>query len=362
MMRWLIASSLRFRGHVVALAAGVLTLGITQLPKTSVRVEAPATRERGGVRMRYLRSVSAIAGLLLILSATACDGDPPQAATASETPGATSASEAPATDEGSPAAISAKGFDPNNFDDDSATVDNEWFPLVPGTRYVWVGRAFADDGRRIDRRVVFTVTDLTKVIGGVRAVVGWDRDFNDGELGESELIFFAQDKYGNVWHLGEYVEHWNDGEFEGGRVWVVGDPEGSKAGVAMGAEPALGTSSYSQGFAPPPWFWNDLSRVSDVGVRTCVPVDCFDDALVIEEFEPRVPGAYQLKYYAEGVGNIRVGWRGPNEEEREVMVLAKFLHLSPRVLAEARAEALALEHRAYAYARTQPAEPRAEDP
>jgi hypothetical protein len=85
---------------------------------------------------------------------------------------------------------------------------------------------------------------------------------------------------------GLYVEPYDEeGEFEGGRVWVVGDPEGSKAGIAMKAEPELSTHSYSHGYALPPWFWDDRSRVYDTGVRTCVPVDCFDNTLVIEEFE-----------------------------------------------------------------------------
>jgi hypothetical protein len=39
-----------------------------------------------------------------------------------------------------------------------------------------------------------------------------------------------------------------------------------------------------------------------VGQNTCVPVECYEDVLVIEEFERNKPGAYQLKYYAPGVG------------------------------------------------------------
>jgi hypothetical protein len=78
---------------------------------------------------------------------------------------------------------------------------------------------------------------------------------------------------------------------------------------------------------------------------------------VIDEFEPSIPGAHQLKYYARDVGNVRVGWFGRNEEEREVMVLVKFVQLSPIALEKVRAKALELEHRAYAYARTPPAEP-----
>jgi hypothetical protein len=311
---------------------------------------------RGGPRHRARRLQVALITvvMLLVLSATACGAD--RSADATSGPAAAVASGTPAAGEGSPSV--PKKFDPGLFGEDSANVDNEWFPLVPGTRYVWEGRAFDDEGTRVDRKVNFTVTDLTKVLGGVRAVVGWDRDYNDGGLDESELIFFAQDKYGNVWHLGEYVEHYSDGEFDGGRFWMVGEPEGTQAGIFMPANPQAGDPSFSQGFAPPPWFWNDRSRVYDTGVRTCVPVDCYNDALVMEEFEPRFKGAFQLKYYAPGVGNIRVGWRGRNEEEREVMVLEEFFHLTSEALDAARTQVLAQEHRAYAYSQTAPAEQR----
>ena len=47
------------------------------------------------------------------------------------------------------------------------------------------------------------------------------------------------------------------------------------------------------------------------------------------EFERNKPGAYQLKYYAPGVGDVRVGWRGPEEEEKEGLELVKDVRLSP---------------------------------
>ncbi|MGH2539541.1 MAG: hypothetical protein ACRDGK_03380, partial [Actinomycetota bacterium] len=210
------------------------------------------------------RGSLALLAVLLVLAA--CDSEPQNESDAGAN-GSAAATSPPATVPAS--STEGNGFDPANFDADSATVDNPWFPLEPGTRYVWEGRAFDDEGQRVERRVEFIVTDLTKVVGGVRAVVGWDRDFNDGSMEESELIFYAQDKDGNVWHLGEYVEHWAEKELDGGRAWVVGYPEGAKAGIAMYAEPAAGTPQYSQGFAPPPWFWDDHARVSDEGVRTC---------------------------------------------------------------------------------------------
>jgi hypothetical protein len=81
--------------------------------------------------------------------------------------------------------------------------------------------------------------------------------------------------------------------------------------------------------------------------KSCVPVDCYDEVLVIEEFERNMPGAYQLKYYAPGVGDIRVGWRGPEEEEKEGLELVKDVSLSPQGVAKARAGALELEKHAY---------------
>ena len=79
-----------------------------------------------------------------------------------------------------------------------------------------------------------------------------------------------------------------------------------------------------------------------------------------EEFNPDEPGAFQLKYYAAGVGNVRVGWRGAKEEEKETLELVDLNHLSPEALAEVRRKALAMDGRAYerseAYRETPPAE------
>jgi len=83
-------------------------------------------------------------------------------------------------------------------------------------------------------------------------------------------------------------------------------------------------------------------------------VGCSGDAIVIEEFEPRFRGAFQLKYYAPGVGNTRVGWRGDDEEQEE-MVLTEFTHLGPDAMAKVRAQVLEQEERGLSYGRTEPA-------
>ena len=293
------------------------------------------------------RRTSVALALVLIVGSASCG----RVSTAERSGDATA--DRVGSDVSTAAGIRAGDFDPSLFDENSANIDNEWWPLTPGKRFVWEGRAF-ENGQRVDRRVVFTVTDLTKVIAGVRTRVGWDRDFNNGKLGESELIFLAQDMAGNVWHLGQYREVYED-EFVGGRIWVVGDPVGAEAGILMLADPQLG-DHYSEGFAPPPWDWDDRARVYATGAHVCVPMACYDDVLIIDEFEPSVPGAHQLKYYASGVGDIKVGWYGKHEDEREVMVLTKSFALDAVAMVAARDQALQLEYRGYAYGRTAPAE------
>ena len=244
-------------------------------------------------------------------------------------------------------------FARNNFDR-STNIDNKWLPLKPGTQYVYKG--YTQEGKkRVPHRVVFTVTDLTKVIDGVRAVVCWDTDYSAGQLVETELIFFAQDNDGNVWHLGQYRETYDELEFVGGRAWLAGI-EGARAGIFMKAAPRPGTPSYSQGYAPSPYNWTDRAKVDQVGQKTCVPSGCYEDVLVIAESSKEELDAHQLKYYARGVGNVRVGWRGKGEKTRETLELIEVVKLGPEDLAKARAEALELEKRAYTYGRTPPAE------
>ena len=253
--------------------------------------------------------------------------------------------------------IAASDFGRMRFDR-STTIDNAWFPLRPGTQLVFDGSQRGDGGR-IHHRQVFTVTDLTKVVDGVRTLIIWDRDYTEGRLVETELTFFAQDNRGNVWHLGQYPEVFENGKFVEAPAWLAG-MKGGKAGIEMKAAPRLRAPDYSEGFAPPPINWVDHAKVYRTGAATCVPAGCYRNVLVIREFETGKPEAYQVKYFARGVGNVRVGWAGRKDEDREILVLVKVNHLGPQALARIRAGALQLEKSAYkrskqVYGRTRPA-------
>jgi hypothetical protein len=261
-----------------------------------------------------------------------------------------------AEEEGVPQELA--GFDANQFAD-STTVDNAWFPLQPGTRFVYEGSTVEDDGEVVPHRVEIYVTDLTKLIGDVRAVVTWDLDYTNDELVEAELAFYAQDDAGNVWRMGEYPEEYEDGEIVDAPTWIHG-LAGAHAGIHMQADPQPGTPSYAQGWGPAV-DWTDRGQVDQVGQETCVPVDCYEDVLIIAETSASEPDAAQLKYFARGVGNVRVGWRGEGEKTQEVLELVEYGQLSPEEMEEVRGQALALEESAYAqsedvYAQTPPAE------
>ncbi len=251
-----------------------------------------------------------------------------------------------------------EAFDPKKFSR-STLIANEWMPLKPGTRLVYEGTTIEDDGTAAPHRVVINVTDLTKVIGGICTVVSWDLDYSSNELVEAELAFFAQDDDGNVWRMGEYPEEYEDGKVVAALAWLHG-LENARAGIEMWAKPQLGTPSYSQGWAPAVG-WTDRGKVDQVGQKTCVPLRCYEDVLVIAETSKVEPDAHQLKYYARGVGSVRVGWRGKGEKTKETLELVKVESLGPEALAQVRAKALELEKSAYkrsknVYAHTAPAE------
>lgn len=245
-------------------------------------------------------------------------------------------------------------FAARNFPD-RPRIDNRYLPALPGTRYVFEGTANTDEGI-IQRRVVTTVTDMTKVVNGVRTVVIWDRDFNNGVLAEEELAFWAQDKHGNVWNLGEYPEEYEDGTFVGApSTWIAGQDR-ARAGIIMLAQPRVG-ALYLQGFAPAVDFF-DCAEVVRKGVRTCTPLACYDRVLVVDESSPLEPDSgVQRKFHAPGVGVVRITAIG--DPEAETLTLTRVTKLGPEGLEAARQAVRRLERRAYrisdVYQATEPA-------
>jgi hypothetical protein len=237
-------------------------------------------------------------------------------------------------------------------------INNKWNPLIPGMQFTLNGVADRGGGL-LPHQVVTTVTDLTKVINGVRAVVILEKDINEGEIQEAELRFEAQDNGGNTWNLGEYPEEYENGKFDAAPdVWLAGLAE-AQPGNSMPGNPQLGTAEYLQGWAPEIEFL-DCAAVSEMQQKTCVPAGCYENVMIINERSPLEPeSGYQRKFYAPDVGNVHV--TAVDDPEGETLVLSKVSQLSSEDLAKARAQALELEKRAYkvnrVYRQTQPADP-----
>jgi hypothetical protein len=263
------------------------------------------------------------------------------------------ASNAGATDAST---TSQNDFPRENFSS-STTIDNVWVPLAPGTRLTYKGEVVSGT-TRTKHSVVVTVTSLVKVVDGVPTVVVWDRDFDNGELQESELAFEAQDADGNVWNLGEYPEEYEDGVLAGApSTWLSG-VRGARAGLLMRGDPRPGTPEYVQGSSPTIRFL-DVATVVRTDANACAQIGCFDHVLQTDESSPLEPDSgHQVKYYARGIGNLRVEAVGGADQE--TLVLAKVEHLNAKTLAAETAGALALDARAYSvaadvYGKTAPA-------
>jgi hypothetical protein len=112
----------------------------------------------------------------------------------------------------------------------------------------------------------------------------------------------------------------------------------------MLARPVPG-AKYREGLVPRIEF-NDMSKVAAGGQAACVPAGCYRGVLRVNEWSPNDPvSGIQVKYYAPGVGLVRVGARGG--DSREYLTLASVRHLSGPEIAAVRAAVLAIDHRAY---------------
>jgi energy-converting hydrogenase Eha subunit F len=177
-----------------------------------------------------------------------------------------------------------------------ATIDNSYLPLTPGTR--WVYESKTEDGLE---RIVVEVTTETKAVMGVNCVVVRDTVTLDGNIIEDTSDWYAQDRDGNVWYLGEDTKEYEDGKVVSTKgSWEAG-VDGAQPGIAMKADPKPG-DEYRQEYYPGQA--EDMGKVLRLGDSVTVPYGSFSDVLVTEDFTPLEPGVAEQKYYAPGVGLV----------------------------------------------------------
>jgi hypothetical protein len=197
-----------------------------------------------------------------------------------------------------PAALSSQEpyepvIDPAAF---SATVDNPYFPLLPGARWVMEG-----SGESAGEVTTTAVTDETTTIMGVICTVVRDEVKANGELQELTFDWYAQDADGNVWYFGEDTAEYENGEVSSREgSWEAG-VDGAQPGIIMPADAAVGLAYRQEFYAGQA---EDQAEVVELSATADTPAGSYRDVLVTEDWTPLEPDIAERKFYAPGVGLV----------------------------------------------------------
>jgi hypothetical protein len=235
----------------------------------------------------------------LLVALTGCDSGQEKAQTT------TGASLAPTEGRYSPA------IDPTQFGD---RVDNPYLPLRPGTTFRY--RGVGDDGRTPELNTV-AVTHKAKKIMGINATVVLDQVFSDGKPEERTFDWYAQDKQGNVWYLGEDSSNYEKGRWvKDDGSWQAGVGNG-KPGIIMLAHPTTGMA-YRQEYSPGHAL--DQARVLGAGGPVRVPYRPFGQTLSTREYSS-IDHQFERKLYARGVGVVKEQALTVSKERSELVAV-----------------------------------------
>ena len=186
-------------------------------------------------------------------------------------------------------------LDPADF---TTKIDNPYWPMRVGSR--WVYRETGSEGTR--QRVVVTVTDRTKLIAnGVTARVVRDVVTERGEPVEITDDWYAQDRAGNIWYLGEATTDYENGRPVSTEGSFEAGVDGAQAGVIMPARPRPGMrfrQEYYRGHA------EDKASIVSLREQAEVPAGHYRRVLMTRDVNPLEPKVLEFKFYARGVGPV----------------------------------------------------------
>lgn len=231
-------------------------------------------------------------GLSAVLVAGACGTD----ATARKDPGASTAAAAQSGGRGDlPQGSEPVKLDPADF---TTRIDNPYWPMAPGDK--WVYRE--TDQKGTEYRVEVTVTDHTKKIAnGVEARVIYDVVSHHGQPVEVTYDWYAQDKAGNVWYLGEDTAEYENGKVTSRAGSFEAGVDGAQAGIIIPANPRDGMAyrqEYYKGEA------EDKAEILSTDEQVEVPFGHFTGALMTRDLVPPEPKVSEYKLYARDVGPV----------------------------------------------------------
>jgi hypothetical protein len=203
------------------------------------------------------------------------------------------ASSAPSSTTSACGTTYAPVLDPANF---VGVIDNNYFPLPVGRKLVYTG---VKDGQTQTDTV--TVTDQKKVILGISTTIVNDVATNGSTVLEKTFDYYAQDKQGNVWYLGEDTTHFlpngkadTSGSFQAG-------VDSAQPGIIMGANPQIPDAYRQECYAGQA---EDTAWVVGTTGSVRVPYGNVRNVLTSLEATQIEPGAYDQKVYGPGIGIV----------------------------------------------------------
>jgi hypothetical protein len=134
---------------------------------------------------------------------------------------------------------------------------------------------------------------------GVTVTVLEEKEYEDGELVERALDYFAQHKDGSVYYFGEDVDF-----YEGGKLkdhhgsWLAGQGQ-NRPGIIMPAQPKIDQTiqtEYAPGVA------EDMVTFLLIGDLVYTPAGNYSGCAMTLDFTPLEPGVEENKWYCPGIG------------------------------------------------------------
>jgi hypothetical protein len=173
--------------------------------------------------------------------------------------------------------------------------ENDFFPLGVGSWWKFRGQ---EDGTLLELRI--TVLNQTEEVGGVTTRVVEEREWEDGDLLEVSLNYYAEASDGTVCYFGEAVDIYDENgdivSHDG--AWRADDP-GNAPGIFMPSDPEPGMT-YQMERAP--GIAEDTATIRRSG-RVRVPAGTFRETIRVSEFNP-LDGGTGTKIFAEDAGLI----------------------------------------------------------
>jgi hypothetical protein len=204
-----------------------------------------------------------------------------------------------------PAATTRQPVDPASF---SPVITNPLFPLSSLGLKIFEGTdTDPETGETISERLESRVLPDTATVDGVTVLVLEEKAYEDGELVEVALDYFAQHANGDVYYFGERVDNYEDGVLANhDGQWLAGE-DAAQAGVIMAAHPRVGTT-YEQELAP--GIAEDRATALSLTETVSTPAGSFANCLKTRDFTPLEPDVEEFKYHCPQVGLVREEFDG----------------------------------------------------